>query len=63
MWTAESGADLKDFRVRKGWSQARLAEELGCDQTTVSRIEQGILPPSRSVLRLIDIVRASEQAA
>jgi len=62
MWTAEAGAELKDFRVKRGWSQSRLAEELGCDQTTVSRIEQGI-PPSRSVLRLIEIVRASEQAA
>lgn len=28
-----------DIRRRLGWSQARMAEELGCHQSTVSRVE------------------------
>lgn len=28
-----------DIRKRLGWSQARMAEELGCHQSTVSRVE------------------------
>jgi len=33
--------DVKSIRAELGWSQARLAMYLGCDQATVSRIENG----------------------
>ena len=33
--------DVKAIRTSRGWSQARLAEYLGCDQATISRIENG----------------------
>lgn len=57
MWTATDGASLKAFRENVlGWSQGRLAEELGCDQSTVSRIEGGD-QPSRPIRRLIEIIR------
>jgi putative transcriptional regulator len=44
--------DLLAFRERLGWSQARLADELGIDRSTVSRIETGQQQPSRPVSRL-----------
>lgn len=45
---------IKQFRGSLGWSQGRLAEELGIDQASVSRIERGISEPSRPVHRLIE---------
>lgn len=38
MSTAE---EIKNFRKGRGWSQSDLAEQLGVDQATVSRIERG----------------------
>lgn len=32
---------IKNFRKARGWSQAELAKQLGCDQATVSRLERG----------------------
>ncbi|MCV0395441.1 MAG: helix-turn-helix domain-containing protein [Rhizobiaceae bacterium] len=47
---------IKSFRESRGWSQARLAEELGIDQTTVSRIETGATEPSKPVARLLQFL-------
>lgn len=33
--------EIKTFRKACGWSQSDLAERLGVDQATVSRIERG----------------------
>ena len=49
MTTADS---TKSFRARMQWSQRDLAAELGVDQATVSRIENGV-EPSRPVRRLL----------
>jgi len=38
---AAVGGRLRDVRVEKGWSQERLAEALGLDSMTISRIETG----------------------
>ena len=32
---------MRAFRLRKGWSQTRLAEELSTSQSHVARIERG----------------------
>lgn len=56
--------DIQSFRKRRGWSQQKLAEELGVDQATVSRIERGTAQPSGPVARLLDrIMSAPVEAA
>lgn len=45
---------IKGFRERMEWSQQKLAEELGVDQATVSRIETGASIPSKPVSRLLE---------
>lgn len=37
----ESGDTVKTLRLRKGWSQAQLAEAIGSSQSHVARIERG----------------------
>lgn len=37
--------DIKALRESKGWSQQQMADELGVNQATVSRIERGSDPP------------------
>lgn len=46
--------DIKTLRESRGWSQQKLAEELGVDQATVSRIERGTAQPSGPVSRLLE---------
>lgn len=50
-----SDKDIKSFRETQGWSQQDLADRLGIDQATVSRIERGA-EPSGPVKRLLDII-------
>jgi ribosome-binding protein aMBF1 (putative translation factor) len=38
---AEDGDTVRTLRLRKGWSQSRLAEALGTSQSHVARIERG----------------------
>lgn len=45
-WVADTfygkdGDTIRTLRLRKGWSQARLAEELGTSQSHIARIERG----------------------
>jgi len=37
----EEGDTVRTLRLRKGWSQTRLAEALGTSQSHVARIERG----------------------
>lgn len=37
----EDGITVRSMRLRKGWSQARLADSLGTSQSHVARIERG----------------------
>lgn len=37
----EDGDTVRTVRLRKGWSQARLAQEMGTSQSHVARIERG----------------------
>jgi transcriptional regulator with XRE-family HTH domain len=55
--------DVKSLRESLGWTQERLAEELGLDRSTVSRLEAGQEPHgSTGILlrRLRDAVAAGE---
>ena len=45
MWT---GADVRDLRVRLGWSQEQLAQYLRVAQRTVSQWETGKSKPLRA---------------
>ena len=42
--TEFDSARVKAFREARGWSQQQLAAEIGVDQATVSRMENGIEP-------------------
>jgi DNA-binding XRE family transcriptional regulator len=44
---------LATFRLAKGWSQKRLAEELGTSQSHVARLETGRSDPQISTVRRI----------
>ncbi|NGZ99121.1 MAG: transcriptional regulator [Nitrospira sp. WS110] len=44
---------LKSLRAALGWSQAKLAQELGVRTNTVARWEQGVHPISPLVARLL----------
>lgn len=46
---------VKALREARRWSQQQLADELGVDQATVSRIENGA-EPSKPVRRLLAIL-------
>lgn len=47
------GKRIKDLRLARGWTQAGLAEVLGCESMTVSRYERGEYAPSVDVLAQI----------
>lgn len=38
---SEDGDTVRTLRLRKGWSQAKLAEEIGTSQPHIARIERG----------------------
>lgn len=50
------GKRIKGLRVDKGWTQATLAEALGCESMTVSRYERGEYAPSIEVLEQIAVL-------
>src|SRR5258708_2266274 len=41
-----SNRRLKQVRELRGWSQAKVAEQIGTDATTVSRWERGLFSPT-----------------
>ena len=43
---ADTTNTLRELRDERGWSQARLAEELGVSRQTVNAIETGRFDPS-----------------
>jgi transcriptional regulator with XRE-family HTH domain len=55
---------IKALRERRGWSQHQLAEEIGVDQATVSRIENGAKPrgPVEKLLTQMMTAAAKEAA-
>lgn len=51
--TTALGKRIKDLRLDKKWTQAALAEALGCESMTVSRYERGEYAPSIEMLEQI----------
>jgi DNA-binding transcriptional regulator YiaG len=49
--------ELKALRASLGWSQARLAEEIGVAENTVTRWEMGRHPISAMVEKLLRTLR------
>ncbi|HTO37195.1 MAG TPA: helix-turn-helix transcriptional regulator [Brumimicrobium sp.] len=50
MTNQELGENIRKIRELKGFSQQNLADEIGVDQKTVSRIEKGTLSPKFELL-------------
>ncbi|UXT43236.1 helix-turn-helix transcriptional regulator [Agrobacterium tumefaciens] len=46
------------LRTRLEWSQAKMAKELGVSQPTVWRIENGRQTPSKTVVKLLEVIEA-----
>jgi putative transcriptional regulator len=51
-----TGAQIKDLRKTLGYTQARLAEEIGVTANTVARYEREELKPSPPVLKLLKLL-------
>lgn len=57
------GARIKKVRVKWGWSQARMAEELGTGQQALSRWERDEGEPTKATLRALQgLFGLSEEA-
>ena len=61
-----TGAEIKELRKALGYTQARLAEEVGVRANTVARYERGELrpsPPVTKLLKLLEMITAEKKAA
>jgi putative transcriptional regulator len=61
-----TGAEIKNLRKALGYTQAKLAEEIGITANTIARYERDELKPSSPVLKLLkllEILVAERKAA
>lgn len=60
-----TGAQIKELRKALGYTQARLAEEVGVTANTLARYERGELRPSPPVMKLLKLLEmlSSERRA
>jgi putative transcriptional regulator len=60
-----TGAQIKELRKALGYTQARLAEEVGVTPNTLARYERGELKPSPPVMKLLKLLEmlSSERRA
>ncbi len=56
-----TGAQIKELRKSLGFTQARLAEEVGLTPNTIARYERDELKPSPPVLKLLRLLELSEE--
>jgi transcriptional regulator with XRE-family HTH domain len=56
-----TGKSMRAFRLRIGWSQARLAEELGLAANSVARAERGEMKMSATVQKLLARIMAEQE--
>lgn len=62
-WTDAESERAEELRKQKGWSQERLAEYLGVDRATVSRIENGREASGPIKRLLVQLQAESSEAA
>lgn len=51
-----TGEQVKNLRLRLGYTQAKLAEEVGVTANTIARYERNEFKPSSPVLKLLRIL-------
>ena len=56
-----TGAQIKELRKSLGYTQARLAEEVGLTPNTIARYERDELKPSPPVLKLLRLLEISQE--
>ena len=56
-----TGAQIKELRKSLGYTQARLAEEVGLTPNTIARYERDELKPSPPVLKLLRLLELSKE--
>jgi putative transcriptional regulator len=54
-----TGTQIKELRKNLGYTQARLAEEVGLTPNTIARYERDELKPSPPVLKLLRLLELS----
>lgn len=54
--------DITAFRQALGLTQSALAEKLGVDQATISRLETGKLPINKRTQLALEAIKAREAA-
>jgi transcriptional regulator with XRE-family HTH domain len=47
--------EVKKLRVILGWSQLKLAKEMGISQSVISSVENGLVEPSKLFQNKLDI--------
>jgi putative transcriptional regulator len=55
-----NGAQIKELRKSLGYTQARLAEEVGLTANTIARYERDELKPSPPVLKLLKLLELGQ---
>jgi putative transcriptional regulator len=56
-----TGAEIRELRKSLGYTQARLAEEVGLTPNTIARYERDELKPSPPVLKLLRLLELSKE--
>ena len=56
-----TGIQIKELRKSLGYTQARLAEEVGLTPNTIARYERDELKPSPPVLKLLRLLELSKE--
>ncbi len=51
-----TGAQIKDLRKNLGYTQAKLAEEVGVSPNTIARYERDEFKPSPPVMKLLKLL-------
>ena len=59
----EQSIDIRALRDRLNWSQEKLAEYLGLDRSSVSRMENGQAPKGPTLRLLRDLDKATKEPA
>ena len=56
-----TGIQIKELRKNLGYTQDRLAEEVGLTPNTIARYERDELKPSPPVLKLLRLLELSQE--